>query len=286
MVAVLFGAAFGLGLWLVVTGARRVPRPPATPPSAVLARAAGGGGPVRLAGTLAAAAVVLVLTGWPVGAILAGLTVWALPALFSGEKQRAARIARLEAIAAWTELLHATLGGAAGLEQAIVVTAPTAPEPIRAPVLMLAEALRGGTPLPQALRAFADDLADPTADVVIAALLLASRQAAGNLGAALAGLAAAARENVAARRRVEKSRARAATDARLVIATTLVMAVGLVVFNREFLSPYDSVAGQVMLAVIGAMFAIGIRWLHRMSRQAEPARVLDLQPPTDQAVTS
>src|SRR5262245_29149246 len=105
MLAALFGAGFGLGLWLVFTGARRLPRPPATPLPALLARAAGGGGPVRLAATLAAAAVVLALTGWPVGALLAGLTVWALPALFAGEKQRAARIARLEAIAAWTELL-------------------------------------------------------------------------------------------------------------------------------------------------------------------------------------
>ena len=278
MVAALIGAAFGLGLWLVATGARRMPRPPATPLPAMVVRAAVGGGPVRLAATLAAAAVVGLLTRWPVGAVLAALTVWAAPALFSGEKQRATQIARLEAIAGWTELLHATLRGAAGLEQAIVATAPTAPEPFRAPVLALADALRGGTPLPRALRDFADELADPTADVVIAALLLASRQAAGNLGDALAGLAAAARDNVAARRRVEKSRARAATDARLVIATTLVMAVGLVVFNREFLAPYDSVAGQVMLAIVGAMFAIGIRWLHRMSQQAEPARVLDISP--------
>ncbi len=81
---------------------------------------------------------------------------------------------------------------------------------------------------------------------------------------------------MAAQRRVEKSRAKAATDARLIIATTLAMAVGLVVFNRGFLHPYDSVAGQVVLATVGAMFAVGFRWLYKLSQQKDPPRVLDL----------
>jgi tight adherence protein B len=116
----------------------------------------------------------------------------------------------------------------------------------------------------------------PVGDTVVAALLLAAREGAGRLAEPLGLLAAAAREDVAAQRRVEKSRAKANTDARLIIATTLAMAVGLVVFNRDFLAPYDSVAGQVVLAVVGAMFAAGFRWLYALSRQQDPPRVLDL----------
>lgn len=274
--ALLSGAGFGLGLWLLVAGARRLPRPD-TEPGNRLVRLARGRGPTHLAAVVAAAALVALATGWLVGGLLAGLAVWALPGMLAGaERARQARLQRLEAIATWTESLAATLGSAAGLEQTIIATAPTAPIPIRAPVLLLADALQRGVRLPDALRAFAVNLADPVGDTVLTALLLAAREGAGKLAEPLNLLAAAARDDVAAQRRVEKSRAKAATDARLIIATTLAMAVGLVIFNRGFLRPYDSIAGQVVLAVVGAMFAIGFRWLYKLSQQKDPPRVLDL----------
>jgi Flp pilus assembly protein TadB len=195
------------------------------------------------------------------------------------ERARTARLRRLEAIATWTESLVATLSGAAGLEQTIAATAPTAPSAIRRPVTALGDALRAGVRLPEALRAFAADLDDPVGDTVVAALLLAATQGAGRLSEPLSLLAAATREDVAARRRVEKSHAKAATDARMIIGTTLVMATGLVVFNRGYLTPYDTLAGQVLLALVGTLFAIGFRWLHRLSQQAEPERVLAFDTP-------
>jgi tight adherence protein B len=276
MLAVLCGAGVGLGLLLAAGGLRRRPRP--NPAGAgALARLAGGRAPVHLAAVLVAAAVVGLVTGWLVGGVLAGLATWALPGMLTGaERARAGRLRRLEAIASWTESLRDTLSAAAGLEQTIATTATTAPAPIRPPVLGLAEALRRGVRLPDALRAFAADLADPVADTVVAALLLASTQGAGRLAEPLGLLAAATREDVAAQRRLERGRAKAATDARMIIATTLAMAVGLVVFNRGYLRAYDSVAGQTVLAVVGLLFAVGFRWLYRLSRQAEPGRVLDI----------
>ena len=58
------------------------------------------------------------------------------------------------------------------------------------------------------------------------------------------------------------------------MATTLVMAIGLVVFNRSFLHPYDSLSGQIVLAVVGVLFAVGFRWLHRISDIPPGARVM------------
>jgi tight adherence protein B len=281
LVAVLCGAGVGLGLLLIAGGVRRRPRPDSSP-GATIGRLAGGRGPVHVAAVLVAAAVVGLVTGWLVGGILAGLAVWALPGTLMGaERARAARLRRLEAIATWTESLRDTLSAAAGLEQTIMATAGSAPAAIRPQVVGLAEALRRGVRLPEALRAFAVDLADPVADTVVAALLLASTQGAGRLSEPLGLLAAATREDVAAQRRVERSRAKAATDARMIIGTTLAMAFGLVVFNRGFLRPYDSTAGQIVLAIVGLLFAIGFRWLHRLSRQAEPDRVLVLDAALD-----
>ncbi|GIJ62406.1 type II secretion system F family protein [Virgisporangium aurantiacum] len=275
--ALLLGAGFGLGLAVVVSGVRRRVRPLSTVPGGRWLRPLRGLGPVQLASGLAAAAVVWLATGWVVGGILACLAAWTLPGLIIGAEQaRQNRLRRLEAIATWVESLVATLGGAAGLEQAVITTAPTAPAPIRPEVTAMAAALRAGARLPDVLRGFARDVADPFADTVTASLLLASTQGAGCLADPLGLLAAAVRDEVAAQRRVERGRAKAATDARMIIATTLVMAVGLVVFNRGYLRPYDSVAGQVVLAVVGVLFAVGFRWLSRLARPRELPRVLDL----------
>lgn len=274
--AILLGAGAGLGLWLIIDGIRRLPRPASTGGNR-LVEIARSRTPVHAAATLAAAALVGAATGWPVGGILTGCAVWALPGILAGaERRRQARLARLEALATWTESLVATLGGAAGLEQTIIATAPTAPHVIRPEVSALAQALRSGARLEVALRAFAGDLADPVGDTIVAALVLAATDGASRLAEPLSLLATAAREEVATQRRVERSRAKATTDAQLIIATTLVMAAGLVVFNRGFLHPYDTLAGQIVLAGVGALFAAGFRWLHQLARHQSAPRVLDL----------
>src|SRR6185503_17879163 len=110
-------------------------------------------------------------------------------------------VARIEAVATWTELLRDTLSSAAGLEQAIAATAVVAPDPIRAQVRTLAGAVRGGVRLPHALRAFAADLADPTADLVVRALAQAAGHHGGQLTDCLTSLATTAREQAQIRLR-------------------------------------------------------------------------------------
>src|SRR6185437_881826 len=74
------------------------------------------------AGVLAAA-----VTGWLVAALLTAAAVWTLPRMVGRDRGAAARVARFEAIAGWAEMLRDTLAAAAGLEQAITVTAPLVP---------------------------------------------------------------------------------------------------------------------------------------------------------------
>ena len=65
--------------------------------------------------------------------------------------------------------------GRKSLEQAIPSTVYAASPVIRSDLALLADRMRVRVPLPQALRQFADDLDDPTADLIIAALMMNSR---------------------------------------------------------------------------------------------------------------
>ncbi|MGW5053954.1 type II secretion system F family protein [Actinokineospora sp. NPDC004072] len=214
------------------------------------------------------------LTGWVVGAVLAGLAVWALPRVLGRDPEHARRVARIEAVATWTEMLRDTLSAAAGLEQAVLATAPLAPTAIRGEVGELAAGIANGDRLAPALRRLGERLDDPVGDLVIAALLLAAEQQTRQLADLLGSLADAARGQASMRMRVEAGRARTRTSVRVIVGTTLTFAVAVVLLNRDYMDAYDSAAGQIVLLGIGALFAGGFAWLHRTARIAQPNRFL------------
>ena len=82
---------------------------------------------------------------------------------------------------------------------------------------------------------------DPIADLVVAALHQAAHRQASRLADLLtdSGRASPAGRTTV-RLRVVAARARVRTSARVITATTVVMAVGLVVLNRDYLAPYDT----------------------------------------------
>ncbi|MDQ3885867.1 MAG: type II secretion system F family protein, partial [Actinomycetota bacterium] len=229
---------------------------------------------LRVARAVAVGVLSGVVTGWVVGAVLAGLACWALPRVVGRDPEHARRVARIEAIATWTEMLRDTLSAAAGLEQAILATAPLAPPAIRSEIVDLATRIENGDRLAPSLRHLADRLADPTGDLVIAALVLAAEQQARQLGDLLGSLAQAAREQASMRMRVEAGRARTRTSVRVIVGTTLAFAVAVVVLNRSYLSAYDSAVGQIVLLGIGVLFALGFAWLARIAKVSEPHRFL------------
>jgi Flp pilus assembly protein TadB len=273
-VAALLGAGAALGAQLVVWGWRGV-----TSHRPLRARPCTTGGADRrrdlhLATAAAAGMVSGLLTGWVVGAVLVGLAVWALPRLLGRDPGHTRRLARVEAVATWAEMLRDTLSAAAGLEQAILATAPLTPAAIRTEVGELATGIGNGQRLAPALRRLAERLDDPVGDLVIAALLLAAEQQTRQLADLLGSLADAARGQAAMRMRVEAGRARTRTSIRVIVGTTLAFATAVVLLNRDYLHTYDSPRGQLVLLGIGALFALGFAWLARIARVARPDRFL------------
>jgi tight adherence protein B len=268
--AALCGAGVGLGLVLVLAGWRGIDHPRRI---WAQARPKVERANLRIGLAVGVAVIVGASTGWPVGALLAGLAGWGAPGLLGGAKGRAENVARIEAVAGWAEMLRDTMAGAAGLEQAVIATATVAPLAIRAEVVTLAVRLEGERLVPS-LRAFADEVADPTCDLVVAALILAAEHQAQRLGELLGSLAQAARDQATMRLRVEAGRARTRTSVRVIVGATGGLALGLAVLNRGYLAPYDTELGQLVLLLVGAVFASAFIWLSKMTRPTSVERFL------------
>jgi hypothetical protein len=100
--------------------------------------------------------------------------------------------ALVEAVATWTENLRDTISASSGLEQAIIATELHSPRAISAPTRRLVASLRYGS-LEDGLRRFADDVAHPTCDFVVAALITTAQHQTRDLGPLLGHLSDCAR---------------------------------------------------------------------------------------------
>jgi Flp pilus assembly protein TadB len=246
-------------------------------PSTRSARGAGSAAVADVGARLAVVGLVGVvagaLTGWPVGGLLAAVASAGLPALW--RQLRSGPVAeRAEAVASWCEMLRDTLQASAGLVQAIVVTAPMAPAAIRPAVGMLADRLVSGVPADEALHALAEDIADPTADMVVCALVLATSARAQRVGDLLGALAASARDRVAAELRVHTARASTRSGVRLIAGFSCAFAVVMVLVAHAYLAPFGTATGQLVLAIVGLVDVGGLWLLGRMARPDPPARIL------------
>ena len=92
---------------------------------------------------------------------------------------------------------------------------------------------------------------------MICALQLAVTSRAQRLGDLLAALADSTRDEVALRLRIETSRASVRSGVRTVLVFSVAFAGGLVVLAHAYLAPFDSGVGQVVLLVVGLLYALG-----------------------------
>ncbi|GAA3123973.1 Flp pilus assembly protein TadB [Kribbella aluminosa] len=229
---------------------------------------------IRLGAGVATGLLVLVVTRWLVLAVALGLLAGMADRFFGGSGEERRAIDRLEALATWTEALRDTIAGAVGLEQAIPATAVNAAPAIKPGLNLLVDRLRIREPLPSALMRFADDLDDPSADLIVAALVLNARLRGPGLREVLSALADSAREELDVRRKVAAERRSTRRSVQVVVAITLIMAAGLVLFNPTYMAPYTSFIGQVVLAVVIGLYALGLIWLRRLAKIEVPERFL------------
>ncbi|MGG5258647.1 type II secretion system F family protein [Phycicoccus avicenniae] len=275
IVPALAGALVVAGLLGTVAGLRKVgPRPPAPTPRPRRRRAPRLDRRTWLlaAGGAVVGAAVAALTGWWVALIVVPAATAGLPVLLSAPTAGTS-IARLEAMEEWTRSLSGVLTAGAGLEQALVATLRSAPEPIRPEVTRLAARLRARWSTEDAIRALAEDLDDATGDVIAANLLLATRRRGAGLASVLEGLAESVAADVRARREVEADRAKPRATARWVTLITVGVLTVLAV-TGEYVAPYASGPGQLLLIALLALYVATLLWMRRMATGTPPARFI------------
>jgi len=219
----------------------------------------------------------IVVTRWPVAGILGTLASATLPnslrKVMPGSSSK-----RTEAVASWTELIRDSLAASAGLAQAIVVTASSAPVLIRPDVGALATRLSNGIPLETALRSFAREVNEPAAEFLVCALLLAATSHAQRLVEVLGALSDSIREDVSMNLRVDASRASARSSVRTVVLFSVAFACTLSVIAHSYLSPFGTAAGQLVLSVVGVFYAVGLTLMVRLVRPVHQMRLLEAEP--------
>lgn len=278
----LFGALTIGGLVGAVLALRPAPvrEPAARGPLALMRRFEGTPPRTRLVlgASLAGGVLLALLTGWVAAIVVVPVAALGLPYLLAAPPT-AATIRRLEAMEEWTRNLAGVLSSGVGLEQAITATLRSTPDAIKPEVARLVARLRARWDTEAALRAFADDLDDVTGDLVVANLLLAARRRNRSLANALHGVAESVTEDVTARRKVEAGRAKPRGSARLVTMFSAGVLVWLA-FTGDYVAPYGTPLGQVLLVVLLAAYAAGLLWMRKMTEGKALPRLLG---PTAQA---
>ncbi|WP_372404917.1 type II secretion system F family protein [Streptomyces luteireticuli] len=279
--AILCGMAVVGGLVGTVTGALGTTAPPRPGPVARWRAARNGpdGAGARMrrqvrwanAGVLGAGCW-LVTGVFMTGALLA-LAVVGVPWLLSGTRPVQARIAQLEGLGEWTQRLADVLRLGMGLEQAMISSRKNAPAALEGPIGRLTDRLRAGWRPQDALRAMADELADVTADKVLAALILSVADRGPGLAQALEDLAESVREEVAKRRGIEADRAKPRQTVRWMTLITLGV-VGAGFLAPGYTAPYGTLLGQLVLGLLLLAFVGVLAWMRQLADHRPVPRFL------------
>ena len=272
--AIVAGVAVSIGALLIVTAL--LPARPGAEPVVKLrvdVRRLGS----RALVAVMVAVVVLAATRWVLPALVCGALGWWVTGLIADRDRRGhGELERVEALATWTEQLRDVLMAGDQPIGAIQATVSTCPEPVRPQVRALASRL-GRQPEQLVLRQFADELDDPTADLIAAGLLVALTKG-GRAERVLSSLAQQARHQAERRKLLEAEREPARREVWWVTGMMTAQLVGGLVFARSsYLAPYRTLSGQVVLCVLLGAFLALIVYVQRLSRFTRPARFLSLK---------
>jgi hypothetical protein len=202
-------------------------------------------------------------------AVIAGAGVVLWPLVAGGGKAERAELAKLEALAQWTESLRDLGQKGAGLESVIPKTTAAASDVLAAPLRHLSFRLAVRVPLPQALSLFADEIDHASADLVVGALALAARQRKGQLSRVLSALSGSLRDELEQRTKVMRERNVIRREAAQVAALSAALVLAASLFSPPLPPNSGSTATQLLPVALAAGFVFVFS---RVRKLAEPEK--------------
>ena len=286
-VAVLLGAALGVGLFAVVVGFTRKPPPTRKAPLKLKKFKAKGPRSVQavkradntmqIALALGLGVGAWLLTGWYSTALIGAVAGWAGPQIAQAPKRRRQATEEIEAYSQWTEQIRDLVGASGSLFEAVTLSADNAPALLR-PAVMNMAAMARTLGLPAAMEWFAAEMRSPYADRLVLGLRIAWDSGA-RVTEAFESAARAMRAEVDMRRRNEVANSRAWTQVVSILLVTFVVVALLAIVNRGFFEPFGTVTGQAVLMGVGGLMAGSIFWVLKLSESGTPIRLLEIGAP-------
>ncbi|MFN2593746.1 MAG: type II secretion system F family protein [Actinomycetota bacterium] len=260
--SLLIGVSFGIGILLIYDALVR-------PDGRLNIRGSFRRLGPRGAGGAAGVAVALLLTGWVVAAIAAGLVGWLLPSILTRGRSDRERVRRMEAIAELAARLRDSIRSGIGIHDGIAQASDNPPSAIAREVKRLAADSRVSG-LGPASNAFATRLG-AEGELMAAALSLGEEAGARNLSDVLDALAEASSARAGTLREARARQARARVSARVVAAVPLVLLILIRRTNPGYLAPFDAAQGQVVLAFAIGLVAFGYLMMLKVARLEKTA---------------
>lgn len=215
------------------------------------------------------------LLGVPAVAVAIGALSAAVPIGVESGQRRKGREALAGAWPDFLALLQGRVAAGATLPDAFVAAAERSPEPLRSAAGPIAQSVTFGDGFGPALKRFAAELHDPTADRVLATIEAAHRSGGARVGRILASLGS----SVADELRLRRAHAAALTEQRATALVALVAPWGLlaltIVTNPQSADSYATRTGSIIVAIGLASTATGYLAARRAARLSRPPRVFE-----------
>ncbi len=186
-----------------------------------------------------------------------------------GALHRARRRARLQvSLLTMVDLLAQMLPAGHGARQALAVLAESGPPDLRTE-LRVAVARLDHMSLENSLRMTERSLGEPIFTLVAATLIVGSRSG-GRLSPLLKELSRAAHQIESVQGQLRAEQAHGRLGALVIGAMPFVLLAALRVVNPQYLAPYGSAGGQLVLAAALTVILVGYLWMLRILRLPEP----------------
>ena len=214
----------------------------------------------------------LAITAVPFVALLAALGAGSAPVLVVRRREAAARRAVRDAWPDAVDQLLSSVRAGLSLPEAIADLGRVGPLPLRASFARFADDHRVTGAFGAALDALQDDLADPVADRVCAALRLAREVGGTDLGAVLSALSAMLREESRIRGEIAARQSWTVSAARLAVAAPW-LTLAILGTRPEAARAYATAAGALVLAVAAGLSVAAYVAMRRIGRMPTDERM-------------